>query len=115
MAYLEYQEKSKLVVAIHKEEPKEIEEGYKIAESSDFKVGDEYEFIIYVNEVNEEGFVTSSARVRQNPKVVIEQLKETMQELNSSKARIDSLERGSGIRQTPERGYPNDLMKLKIG
>lgn len=81
MAYLEYRKEDKLVVDIHENEPTEIPEGHRIAYHNEFEPGHEYEFVIYVNEVDENGVVTSTEEIRQNPKIVIEQLK-TLQKEN---------------------------------
>lgn len=91
MAYLEYREADDLVVEIHKLEPQGVPLGHKVAYHEEFEPGHEYEFVVYVNEVNEDGVVTSTAEIRQNPKVVIELLKEVYKENADLRDAVDFL------------------------
>jgi hypothetical protein len=83
MLYLEYETATKQVVQIHETEPTELNEGYAFAISVDivstddlgeevkrenpFKVGDEFEQTIWINEVDENKNVISYSAIRNNP------------------------------------------------
>lgn len=64
--FLEYDILSKQVVQIHENEPTIIE-GYNFALHDEFNVGDEFEFTIWINEVNENKQLISFSEIRNNP------------------------------------------------
>lgn len=66
MPYLEYEKTTKQVVQIHENVPAS-HEYYNVVFTDDFKVGDEFEFTIWINEVNEEGNLISHSAIRNNP------------------------------------------------
>lgn len=66
MAYLEYEANTKQVVEIHENVPT-IKGNYNYAISPYFKVGDEFELTIFVNEVDEEKNLLSYSAIRNNP------------------------------------------------
>lgn len=71
MVYLEYDLATKQVVEIHESKP-QIKEGYGVAKSNDFQIGDEFKNTIWVNEVSidevdNEPFVSSYAAIKNNP------------------------------------------------
>ena len=96
MIYLEYRTADNLVVAIHETAPKEIPDGHALVQADDHKPGDEYEYVITVMETKD-GKATSLAAVRQNPKIVIEQL----MALRAENERLAQLLTAKGI-LTPE-------------
>lgn len=102
MPYLEYRESDGYVVAVHEERPEEAEEGYAVAESDHFKLGDEFEYYIkvYVNEIKD-GRVTSHAAVRQGP---------PQQEILKE---IDKLRRGTGTGRDVEKGVSTRLDEIE--
>lgn len=66
MIYLEYHKETKQVVQIHENEPT-ITVDYEFALSDTFKIGDEFEWTIWINGVNESKNVTSYSAIRNNP------------------------------------------------
>lgn len=64
--YLEYHKDKKQVVEIHEDEPT-LKDGYDYATSDSFNVGDEFEWTIWVNEVDEDKNLTSYSAIRNNP------------------------------------------------
>lgn len=58
MVYLEYHKETKQVVEIHEEVPN-VSTDYDFAKSDQFAVGDEFEWTIWINSVDEEKNVTS--------------------------------------------------------
>lgn len=66
MVYLKYHEETKQVVQISENEL-QSENGYNVAKSDDFKVGNEFEMTIHINEVDENNFITSYSAIRNNP------------------------------------------------
>lgn len=68
MNYLTYRQSDGYVVAITADMPTAIEDGYGVATSEHFKLGDEFEHYIkiYVDEIKNDR-VTSHAAVRQAP------------------------------------------------
>ena len=104
MSYLEYREIDGYVVAIHVEQPATVPEGYAVAESDRFQLGDEFTYYIVVNEVRD-GKVTSHAAVRQAPPV---------QEIM---ARTSALEKATGAGGNPgEKGIAKrvDTLEARI-
>lgn len=65
MVYLEYHTETKQVVEIHESEPA-LSEGYAVALSDNFNVGDEFEYTIWINDVDGDGILTSYSAVRNN-------------------------------------------------
>lgn len=65
MVFLEYEKDTKYVIEIHETEPSSIADGCAIAQSDQFAVGDEFEYLIKVNSVDGNGTVTSYSSVRQ--------------------------------------------------
>lgn len=89
MAYVEYHNETKLVVAIYEDEPSEITDEYSIAYTDKYVSGDEFELSIYINEVDEESNVTSDCSIKNNPnaKFLLEEnskLKEQIQILSTN-------------------------------
>lgn len=66
MPYLEYEVGTGQVVEIYAEQPS-VTPGYDFATSNQFAVGDEFEWVIWVNEVNENGQLLSYSAIRNNP------------------------------------------------
>lgn len=66
MAYLEYEVQTKQVVEIHETLPDE-KNGYAVVVTDDFKPGDEFAQTIWVNDVDEDGRLTSYSAIRNNP------------------------------------------------
>lgn len=66
MSYLEYHKETKQVVEIHETVPT-LSDGYDYAISDAFAVGDEFEWTIWVNEVDGEKNLTSHSAIRNNP------------------------------------------------
>lgn len=66
MVYLEYHKETKQVVEIHEAAPT-VSSDYNFAVSNQFVVGDEFEWTIWVNEVDEEQNLTSHSAIRNNP------------------------------------------------
>lgn len=64
--YLEYHKEKKQVVEIHEEKPT-LKDEYDYTISDEFKVGDEFEWTIWVNEVDEEKELISHSSIRNNP------------------------------------------------
>lgn len=64
--YLEYHKEKKQVVEIHEIEPS-LSSDYDYAISDIFKPGDEFEWTIWINEVDEDKNVTSYSAIRNNP------------------------------------------------
>ena len=75
--YLEYHKKTKQVVEIHENEPI-VSDDYDYAMTAQYKVGDEFEWTIWVNEADEEKNLTCYSAVRNNPnaKRLLEENKE---------------------------------------
>jgi hypothetical protein len=73
MVYVEYRAVDGYVVQIHEAKPPIVGDGNALALSSEYSLGDEFEYYIVVNEVQEsndgsgEIVVVSSASVRQSP------------------------------------------------
>jgi len=93
MAFLEYLPNDGYVIKIHETEPMEIGDGGDIAKSDDYQPGDESEYIIYVypEYIDENGYATKIAAVRQNPKVIMDELKEQKQKTLELQEVIDYL------------------------
>lgn len=92
MVYLEYHKETKQVVEIHEAEPT-VSTEYDFAISNQFAVGDEFEWTIWVNSVDEEKNLTSHSAIRNNPNAKRllqenEQLKETNNLLTSELAKV---------------------------
>lgn len=66
MAYLEYELSTKQVIEIHENQPI-VNEGYDCAISIAFVAGSEFEWTIWVNEVDENKNVVSYSAIRNNP------------------------------------------------
>ncbi|MEZ7170763.1 hypothetical protein [Sporosarcina sp. OR05] len=66
MNYLEYERFSKQVVEIHETEPI-LAPGYGFATSAEFLPVDEFEWTIWVNDVDENKNLTSHSAIRNNP------------------------------------------------
>lgn len=66
MVYLEYHKETKQVVEIHEIEPT-VSNDYDYASSDNFAVGDEFEWTIWVNEVDGDKNLVSHSAVRNNP------------------------------------------------
>lgn len=66
MLYLEYETTTKQVVEIHETVPT-TQSGYDYALSEDFLIGDEFEKTIWINEVDENKYITSYSAIRNNP------------------------------------------------
>lgn len=64
--YLEYHKETKQVVEIHEAVPT-VSTDYDYAISDQFIVGDEFEWTIWVNSVDEEKNLTSHSAIRNNP------------------------------------------------
>lgn len=64
--YLEYNEEKKQVVEIHDFEPT-LTDGYNYATSDQFEVGDEFEWTIWINDVDENKNLISYSAIRNNP------------------------------------------------
>ncbi|QCX32443.1 hypothetical protein FDN13_01315 [Caloramator sp. E03] len=86
MKYLLYRESDGLVVSISDIIPT-ITEGYRVATSDQFKPGDEFTYTIYVNGIDENGNVTSSAMIRQRG-LIQEQINQLQVENNQLKQDI---------------------------
>lgn len=67
MVYVEYDRKTKQVIEIHAEMPSAINEGYEIAKTDSFTVGDEFEQVIWINKVDGNKNVLSYSSIRNNP------------------------------------------------
>lgn len=73
MVWLEYGKLDGYVVQISESKPPTIRDGHAVAQANDYSVGDEFEYYIVVNKVQEaddgsgEMVVASSASVRQSP------------------------------------------------
>lgn len=80
MVYLEYHKQTKQVVEIHEMEPI-VSSDYDYAISESFAVGDEFEWTIWINSVNEDKNLTSHSAIRNNPNA--KRLLEENQELKS--------------------------------
>lgn len=92
MVYLEYHKQTKRVVEIHESEPT-VSSDYNYALSDNFAVGDEFEWTIWVNDVDEEKNLISHSAIRNNPNAnrllqENEQLKETNTLLTSELAKV---------------------------
>lgn len=66
MVYLEYHKEMKQVVEIHEIEPT-VSTDYDYAISDNFTVGDEFEWTIWVNSVDDDKNLTSHSAIRNNP------------------------------------------------
>lgn len=66
MPYLEYEVGTGQVVEIYAEQPP-VALGYDFATSNQFAVGDEFEWTIWVNEVDENNQLLSYSAIRNNP------------------------------------------------
>lgn len=66
MLYLEYETKTKQVVQIHEQEPT-VPAGYDFALTDQFAAGDEFEWTIWINEVDESKNLQSYSAIRNNP------------------------------------------------
>jgi len=66
MLYLIYHKESKQVVEINEREPS-VPDGYDFAISKQFELGDEFEYTIWINEVDNEKNVISYSAIRNNP------------------------------------------------
>lgn len=82
--YLEYHKDKKQVVEIYEDKP-ETETGYGYVKTDQFKVGDEFEYTITVNNVNDKKELTSYSAIRNNPnaKRLLEENKELTEENES--------------------------------
>jgi len=67
LSYLEYVNATGYVVSIHEHMPKILLHGHRIGKTPYFKPNDEFEYYISVNEVDENGFITSHSTIRQAP------------------------------------------------
>jgi len=65
MVYLEYENSTGHVIEIFDEEPQSLEDGHSLAQSDDFSVNDEFDYLITINSVDENQNVTSASSVRQ--------------------------------------------------
>ena len=97
MLYLEYDKKTKQVVQIHEALPligekysyaisrdrKEINNGNEVTVNT-FKLGDEFEYTIWINEVDENNNIVSHSSIRINP-----QAKRLLEENEMLKKRIE--------------------------
>ena len=86
MVYLKYYLESKIVVEISENDIAE-EQGYAIAQSDNFEVGDEFEKTIYINEVDQEGIVASSTSIRNTAR-----MKDVLTENNELRTRLNATE-----------------------
>lgn len=66
MIYLEYHKEKKQVVEIHETEPT-LSEDYDFALSDRFSPGDEFEWTIWINEIDENKNLISYSAIRNNP------------------------------------------------
>ncbi|MFZ7103352.1 MAG: hypothetical protein ACOWWO_11955 [Peptococcaceae bacterium] len=66
MFYLEYQKSNGYVIAVHDVVPNAIDDN-GIAKSDNFVPGDEFEYFIIINEVDENGILISASSIRQAP------------------------------------------------
>lgn len=66
MSYLEYHKESKQVVEIHEKEPT-VSSEYDYAVSHNFEIGDEFEWTIWINSIDEDKNLTSHSAIRNNP------------------------------------------------
>lgn len=66
MPYLEYEVGTGQVVEIYAEQPP-VDPGYDYSTSNQFAVGDEFEWTIWVNEVDEKKTLLSYSAIRNNP------------------------------------------------
>jgi len=93
MVYLEYKVDSGYVTQVHQTKPIIIGEGHSLAQSDDYRAGDEFEYYIVVNEVQEadngsgEIVVVSSAAVRQSPPA-----QDILQRIAEASSRVADLE-----------------------
>lgn len=101
MAFLVYHHDDRCVVEITEEYPVEIDEGYDVAETDILKPGDEFEFLITVNEKNVDNKATSLSWMRQSPPA-----KEILQ-------KIRSLEEAAGVGRVGQRGIAQRLDNLE--
>lgn len=65
MVFLEYEINSRYVIEIHDSEPLTITDGSALAKSLQFQVGDEFEYLIKVNEVDHENNAISVSSIKQ--------------------------------------------------
>ncbi|MBM7633817.1 hypothetical protein [Geomicrobium sediminis] len=66
MVYLKYHDDKRQVVSTYDSLP-DPQEGYSIAQSDSFNVGDEFEYTIWVNSVDDDGVLMSFTAIRNNP------------------------------------------------
>lgn len=66
MLYLEYQTETKQVVDIHEKKPS-VAPGYDYATSEHFKKGDEFEWTIWIDNVDKEKKLQTYSAIRNNP------------------------------------------------
>lgn len=92
MIYLEYHKETKQVVEIHEIEPI-VSSGYDYAISSSFVVGDEFEWTIWINDVDEEKGLISHSAIRNNPnaKRLLQENEQLKQENQLLKAQNNAL------------------------
>jgi hypothetical protein len=65
MIYLEYEKNTKYVIEIHEVEPTNIISENLICKTNKFNIGDEFQYLIIVNEVDENGFAVSISAIQQ--------------------------------------------------
>ena len=92
MVYLEYHKEKKQVVEIHKNEPT-VTSNYDYAVSDSYVVGDEFEWTIWINEVDEEKNIVSYSAIRNNPnaKRLLQENQTFKKENQMLKHQIDAL------------------------
>lgn len=66
MVYLEYHKETKQVVEIHEAAPT-VSSDYDFAKSDQFVIGDEFEWTIWINEIDEYKSLVSHSAIRNNP------------------------------------------------
>lgn len=88
MVYLEYDNLKKQVIQIHEEKPI-TSDGYSYAKSEDFKIGDEFEYTIWIDEVDEKNNLMSYSAIRNNPNA--KRLLRENEELKQSQTDQDDL------------------------
>lgn len=98
MVYLEYEKNTKQVVEIHKTEPITVE-GYDFTSSNSFEVGDEFEWTIWINEVDENKKLISYSAIRNNPnaKRLLEENKILKEQLQATQEAVDFLILNGGM------------------
>lgn len=92
MFYLEYHIQTKQVVEIHELKPN-VSGDYDYTTSDNFAVGDEFEWTIWINEVNEDKELVSHSAVRNNPnaKRLLQENEQLKQENQLLKAQNNAL------------------------